>query len=268
MRKYKVMIAVATALTVILAGCGSENKMAENQKKDIVKDTNKATEQDTKEPEKEIPCASELGTIGIITSEKTAENPTMNEETSSNVADSNISSTVGNASAGNNSHNNNSSTSSGNQDSNSNTTHTGGSGNGSGSATNSSSGNNSNNNTPAQTEQPTQSVHTHTWVHVDATGHYETVTLQAAYDEQVPVYENVEHSICNDCGTDITNWSENDIADHMYIHIINGGKGSDRSEWKYEQTGTRTIHHEAVTEQRWVEDTPAHEVCSGCGVTR
>lgn len=253
MRKNKAMIAVVTALVIVLTGCGTNNKIAKNQKEDVVKNNEKAAEQNIKETKEEISCASEIGAIGTVTSE----NPAINEETSGNVTDSNISSTVGNASAGNNNHNNNSSTSSGNQSNSSNVTHTGGSENASGNSTNSS----SNNNTPAQTEQPTQPVHTHTWVHVDATGHYETVTLQAAYDEQVPVYENVAHAICNQCGTDITRnpWGhlEANIETCWAYH----------TEWRYEQTGTQTIHHDAVTEQRYIQDSPEYHVCSGCGVT-
>lgn len=252
MRKNKAMIAVVTALVVVLTGCGTNNKIAENQKEDVIKNTDKAIKQNTEDTEKEILCASEIGTIGTVTSE----NPAMNEETSGNVTDSNISSTVGNASAGNNNHNNNSSTSSGNQSSSSNVTHTGGSENASENSTNSS----SNNNTPAQTGQPTQPVHTHTWVHVDATGHYETVTLQEAYDEQIPVYENVEYSICNTCGADITGH----VTEHLKNNLNCAG---DHSEWRYEQTGTQTIHHDAVTEQRYIQDSLEYHVCNGCGAT-
>ena len=77
----------------------------------------------------------------------------------------------------------------------------------------------------------------------------------------VPVYDDVEHSICNTCGADITGHS----VEHLENNLDCGGY---HSEWRYEQTGTQTIHHDAVTEQRWVQDTPAYDVCSGCGATR
>ena len=52
--------------------------------------------------------------------------------------------------------------------------------------------------------------HKHDWVaqyktvNVPEKGHDEQVLVQAAYDEQVPVTEMKEHSICNQCGADIT----------------------------------------------------------------
>lgn len=128
----------------------------------------------------------------------------------------------------------------------------------SGNNANSSNSNSTSNNTTAQP------VHTHTWVHVDATGHDEIVTIQEAYDEEVPVYENVAHNICNQCGTDITG---NEIA-HNDTHLLAYEPGGWHTDWKYEQTGTQIVHHDAVTEQNWVQDNPAHDVCSGCGATK
>lgn len=52
--------------------------------------------------------------------------------------------------------------------------------------------------------------HTHNWVaqyktvNVPEKGHNEQVLVQAAYDEQVPITEMKEFSICNQCGADIT----------------------------------------------------------------
>lgn len=130
------------------------------------------------------------------------------------------------------------------------------------------SGNNANSSNSTSNNTTAQPVHTHTWVHVDATGHDETVTLQEAYDEEIPVYENVAHDICNVCGEDITNLSETDITNHMYNHMVRGENAGWHTDWKYEQTGTQIVHHDAVTEQNWVQDNPAHDVCSGCGATK
>lgn len=63
-------------------------------------------------------------------------------------------------------------------------------------------GSNSSNSKPAE--------HTHNWVaqyktvNVPEKGHNEQVLVQAAYDEQVPITEMKAHSICNQCGADIT----------------------------------------------------------------
>ena len=106
-------------------------------------------------------------------------------------------------------------------------------------------------------------THTHNWeavtktVHHDATGHYETKVITPAYDE--PVYEY--RSICNGCGADITDNIE---------HIFECPPGS----YSNKKIQTGTIHHEAVTEQVWVQDTPAYDEiivtgykCS-CGATK
>ena len=128
------------------------------------------------------------------------------------------------------------------------------------------SGSNSNSSKPAE--------HTHNWVaqyktvNVPEKGHNEQVLVQAAYDEQVPQYQDLERSICNQCGADITN----NIDAHF------------KSSWdcsgyhmKFQQvlTGYKTVHHEAVYETRYVVDSPAttkQELtgykCSGCGKTR
>lgn len=131
---------------------------------------------------------------------------------------------------------------------------------------NSSNSSNSNSSKPAE--------HTHNWValyktvNVPEKGHNEQVLVQAAYDEQVPQYQDLERSICNQCGADITN----NIDAHF------------KSSWdcsgyhmKFQQvlTGYKTVHHEAVYETRYVVDSPAttkQELtgykCSGCGKTK
>ena len=103
-------------------------------------------------------------------------------------------------------------------------------------------------------------------------GHNEQVLVQAAYDEQVPIKEMQEFSICNDCGADIT---ENAWA-HLKDHMINDtGNGGYHSEWREVITGYQTVHHDAVYETRYVVDSPAttkQELtgykCSGCGKTK
>ena len=129
--------------------------------------------------------------------------------------------------------------------------------------------NSSNNSKPAE--------HQHNWVaqyktvNVPEKGHNEQVLVQAAYDEQVPVTEMKEHSICNQCGADITA----DPWGHNKQHALNYEAGGFHSVFIEEVTGYNTIHHDAVYETRYVVDSPAttkQELtgykCSGCGKTK
>lgn len=129
--------------------------------------------------------------------------------------------------------------------------------------------NSSNNSKPAE--------HTHNWVaqyktvNVPEKGHNEQVLVQAAYDEQVPQYQDVERMICNQCGADI---SGNAVA-HNDQHLSNYEPGGYHSEVRQMLVGYKTVHHDAVYETRYVVDSPAttkQELagykCSGCGKTK
>lgn len=128
-----------------------------------------------------------------------------------------------------------------------------------------------NNSSNSNSSKPAE--HTHNWVaqyktvNVPEKGHNEQVLVQAAYDEQVPITEMKEFSICNDCGADITGFASD--------HILNGTCRRYHSEWREVVTGYNTIHHDAVYETRYVVDSPAttkQELtgykCSGCGKTK
>ena len=128
------------------------------------------------------------------------------------------------------------------------------------------SGSNSNNSKPAE--------HTHNWVaqyktvNVPEKGHNEQVLVQDAYDEQVPQYQDLERSICNQCGVDITN----NIDAHFKSSWDCSGY---HMEFQQVLTGYKTVHHEAVYETRYVVDSPAttkQELtgykCSSCGKTK
>ena len=119
--------------------------------------------------------------------------------------------------------------------------------------------------------------HTHNWVaqyktvNVPEKGHNEQVLVQAAYDEQVPITEMREYSICSTCGADITG----NTSAHMKAHMLNGENGNFHTEWREVVTGYNTVHHDAVYETRYVVDSPAttkQELtgykCSGCGKTK
>ena len=87
-------------------------------------------------------------------------------------------------------------------------------------SSNSSSSKPSNNNS-SNSSKPAE--HTHNWVaqyktvNVPEKGHNEQVLVQAAYDEQVPQYQDVERMICNQCGADVTG---NAVA-HNDQHLSN-----------------------------------------------
>lgn len=143
------------------------------------------------------------------------------------------------------------------------------------------SGNNSGSSKPSNnsgsnssSSKPAEHTHTHNWVaqyktvNVPEKGHNEQVLVQAAYDEQVPITEMKEFSICNQCGADITG---------RYIEHFeaNDGCSGYHSEWREVVTGYKTVHHDAVYETRYVVDSPAttkQELvgykCSGCGKTK
>lgn len=135
---------------------------------------------------------------------------------------------------------------------------------------------NSSNSSSSNSSKPAE--HTHNWVaqyktvNVPEKGHNEQVLVQAAYDEQVPIKEMQEFSICNDCGADITGNAWAHVKDHM---INDTGNGGYHSEWREVITGYQTVHHDAVYETRYVVDSPAttkQELtgykCSGCGKTK
>ena len=163
---------------------------------------------------------------------------------------------------------NKSNTSESKKDTTASTTNTSSNKNNTGSSKPSNSGNSSNSNRSKPAE------HTHNWVaqyktvNVPEKGHNEQVLVQAAYDEQVPQYQDLERSICNQCGADITN----NIDAHFKSSWDCSGY---HMEFQQVLTGYKTVHHEAVYETRYVVDSPAttkQELtgykCSGCGKTR
>ena len=263
MKKRRLMVtAIILAMAIAGTGCGTKgsNTVSETKKETTVKEEDKKSEKDnsvaenTDKTQQSVTEASENGNGDQVTDTTEAnanadvsnqgnnepQKPAKDSTTSNNVA-------ANNGNNANNNRNNNATT----------TTNT------SGNNSNQTTVNTANNtNIPAQTA-PAQ--HQHTWQHVEATGHYETVTVQAAWDEEVPVYQDVERVICNVCGADITT---SDVSAHSKAHALAYEGSGWHSEVRHEQTGTQTVHHDAVTEQHWVQDTPAYDVCTGCGATR
>lgn len=148
-----------------------------------------------------------------------------------------------------------------------------GSNNSSSSKPSNNSGSNSNSSKPAE--------HTHDWVAqyktvtVPEKGHNEQVLVQAAYDEQVPQYQDVERQICSACGADITDLGQAGISAHIKAHALAGENGGYYSKISQVLIGYQTIHHDAVYETKYVVDSPAttkQELtgykCSSCGKTK
>ena len=81
-------------------------------------------------------------------------------------------------------------------------------------------------------------------VEVPEQGHYETVVVKPAWDEEVTEILDV----CHNCGHIVT--SQEDWIAHSKQNINCSSYGS--------KEVTHIIHHEAVTEQKWVVDVPAH----------
>lgn len=104
------------------------------------------------------------------------------------------------------------------------------------------------NNSGSSSSSSKPAEHTHNWVaqyktvNVPEQGHNEQVLVQAAYDEQVPITEMKEHSICNQCGADITA----DPWGHNKQHALNYEAGGFHSVFIEEVTGYNTVHHDAV----------------------
>lgn len=178
---------------------------------------------------------------------------------------------------------NKSNTSESKKDNTASTTHTSSNKNNTSSSKPSNSGSNNSgtskpsNNSGSNSSDSKPAEHTHNWVaqykivNVPEKGHNEQVLVQAAYDEQVPITEMKEYSICNVCGADITN----NTTSHTKAHALAGEGGGYHSEWRETVVGYNTVHHDAVYETRYVVDSPAttkQELtgykCSGCGKTR
>ena len=111
--------------------------------------------------------------------------------------------------------------------------------------TNQPSENTTNNNAAEQPSQQKEKKPIYQTVHYDATGHYETQIIQGAYDD--PQFD-----------TAIVGLTSGHIYSSVDDFIENSdlyGDGNYAS--KTVQVGT--VHHDAVTTQVWVEDSPAHD---------
>ena len=201
--------------------------------------------------------------------EETAKADSSNKSNASESKKDNTASTTNTSSNKNNTSSSSKPSNSGSNNSNTSKPSNNSSNNSSSSKPSNNSGSSSNSSKPAE--------HTHNWVaqyktvNVPEKGHNEQVLVQAAYDEQVPITEMKAHSICNQCGADITGFA----TSHNEQHLLNYEAGGYHTEWKEEVTGYKTVHHDAVYETKYVVDSPAttkQELtgykCSGCGKTK
>ena len=136
------------------------------------------------------------------------------------------------------------------------------------STSNSSTGNNSSKpstsntttNTGTTTSKPTKVWHEAEYKYIDHPAETKKVWVvdQEGYTYEEPVYEKHDITICNTCGTTISNTSE--LSAHGKSHMLNGENFSYRNEWNEIQVGTKTItveekgHWETqVVKEAWTE---------------
>ena len=134
--------------------------------------------------------------------------------------------------------------------------------------------------TPTPTPDATPTPHVHTWEHVDATGHYESVQTgtqsvqigtihhdAVTHEEAVWAYQYR----CLACGAVFS--TESAVCDHEAIACM---ASYTLDEWvdHYDTVVDSPAWDEPVYEDQpvyanvWVEDTPAYDRSTGCGATR
>lgn len=90
----------------------------------------------------------------------------------------------------------------------------------------------------------TEIVHHDAITHQEDQGHYETVTISAAWDEDV--YEN--HTVCYTCGNNTI--IDGQAGSHQIWHAERG----ETCRYGTASIVVDTIHHPAETEQQWIEN--------------
>lgn len=101
----------------------------------------------------------------------------------------------------------------------------------------------------------------HDWKHHEATGHEEQVLVKAAWDETV----TEGHVICNGCGKDFGagETATEAWADHAMVDFFDNCEN-----YTVKSVTISTVHHDAVYETKWVQDTAAYDECTKCGSRR
>ena len=249
MKKRLAMIVTMLMVTVSMAACGG--------KKDTTADKESVinTEATEEVAETEEPATEELE---AATETEEPETEEVAEQETTGKLESNTSSaenTAAQPSDNNTSKSNKSNSNSGNKASAGSTASAGTTTSNSSGTTGSSNSNTDNSNTNASNNNAAP-AHEHKWVLHEGSGHYETQVVKEAWDE--PVYETQMRAICNQCGADLTN------AD-IDKHFKDSGYSCGGYHAEYIQVQTGTIHHDAETNQVWVQDVAPYAQCSGCG---
>lgn len=271
-------LALTVAGTIIL-----NNKNVENKNIIVEKDDKKVSNEENIEIKEQLEELKSIDTSNMSDEEKkelenkiadtekkvASNNDEAGKEVTSNTSTSkpnSTSTTIENSSTSTNTNkgsNSNSKPSSGSSSNSNSSNNTGGS------STSGSTGGNTSNK---------EESHTHNWVpitsviHHDEQGHNEKILVSEAWTEEVPIYEDKEVMICNDCGAEL---NASNCYDHVENHLLSGGKGSWREEWRKVQVGTNKINHDAVYEDKWIVDKAAWDEtvttgykCSSCGATK
>lgn len=111
--------------------------------------------------------------------------------------------------------------------------------------TNQPSESNTNNNTVEQPSAQKEKKPIYQTVHYDATGHWETQVISEAYDD--PQFEERVVGIS---------------SGHIYDSVVDFARNGDLygdGNYAVRQVQVGSVHHDAVTTQVWVEDSPAHD---------
>ena len=109
----------------------------------------------------------------------------------------------------------------------------------------------SNNQKPAskpessKTETPTAKPKQKVWVDDYKTVHHEGYWKVTGSHEE-PVYGWVGYNVCNDCGKKLLD--DNQLDEHIFWEMDNGGRGSYHYEKEYVQTGSKTVE-----DKEWVK---------------
>ena len=97
----------------------------------------------------------------------------------------------------------------------------------------------------SKTETPTAKPKQKVWVDDYKTVHHDGYWKVVGTHEE-PVYGWVGYNVCNDCGKKLLD--DNQLDEHIFWEMDNGGRGSYHYEKEYVQTGTKTVE-----DKEWVK---------------
>ena len=250
MKKRLAMIVTMLMVTVSMAACGGKKDTTADKESVINTEATEAVAETEEPATEEVEAATET---------EEPETEAVAEQETTGKLESNTSgaeNTAAQPSDNNTSKSNKSNSNSGNKTSAGSTASAGTTTSNSSGTTGSSNSNTDNSNTNASNNNAAP-AHEHKWVLHEGSGHYETQVVKEAWDE--PIYETQVRDICNQCGADVTD----NAVEHAKEHALAGENGGHHTEVVKVQVGTQ--HHDAETQQVWVQDVAPYAQCSGCG---